>query len=341
MRAISLGNTAFEGLNNAYLLEGEVTTLLDTGVSTDETREQLRAGLADHGLGFEDIEQVLLTHFHADHAGLAGEIQEAGGAVVRVHEADRPLVEQDPDAEEALAARQQSLLDEWGMPADAQAELLDFLGNQHDISGRPATVETVEPGDIVLAGDRELEVVYLPGHTDGLCGYAFESDYRSFAGASGDELFSGDALLPYYTPNVGGADVRVERPLERYLGTLSTLVERDYARAWPGHRGPIVDVAGRAADIVVHHRERTDRVLDVLDAHGPADAWTVSAHLFGDLRYIHILHGPGEAYAHLGHLEAAGVVDRNGREYEVVDRDADLDALFPAIPDGLARPGPI
>ncbi|WP_254544440.1 MBL fold metallo-hydrolase [Halomarina pelagica] len=340
VETISLGNTAFEGLNNAYLLDGAVTTLVDTGVATPETREGLHDGLAARGLSVEDVEQVLLTHWHADHAGLAGEVQAASGAVVRVHRADAPLVAQDPDALAAMAERQRDLLAAWGMPESSQEELLGFLDGESTIAGDPPEVEPFEAGATVEAGDRELTAVHLPGHTEGLCGFASPSDYRAPSGATGAELFSGDALLPYYTPNVGGADVRVERPLERYLDTLSSIVDAGYARAWPGHRGPIVDPAGRAADIVAHHRERTDRVLGVLAEHGPADAWTVSAHLFGELRSIHILHGPGEAYAHLEHLEAAGVVENTPEGYVVADREADLDALFPGIAGADGHPDP-
>ncbi|ELK55128.1 putative metallo-beta-lactamase family hydrolase, partial [Haloferax sp. BAB-2207] len=86
--------------------------------------------------------------------------------------------------------------------------------------------------------------------------------------------------------------------------------------------------------IAEHHRERTERVVSVLDDHGPADAWTVSARLFGDLEAIHILHGPGEAFAHLDHLVAEGVVappDDGGR-YELLDADPDFDELV-AVPE--------
>jgi hydroxyacylglutathione hydrolase len=348
VRAISLGNTAFEGLNNAYLLEGEVTTLVDTGVSTPSTREQLETGLDEAGYGLDDVEQVLLTHYHADHAGLAGVVQQASGAVVRVHEADAPLVEQDEAAERAFERRQRDLFDEWGMPEAARSELLEFLRVGSSINGEPPEVEPFTGGDRFDVGDGTFEAVHLPGHTAGLCGFVVESDYRSFTGRSGRELFSGDALLPYYTPNVGGADVRVEDPLAAYLGTLTDIAEAEYARAWPGHRGPIVDPSGRASDIAVHHRERTDRVLSVLREHGPADAWTVSAHLFGDLASIHILHGPGEANAHLDHLADAGVVapvDSGGdsdasTSYGIVEEDPNLDAVFPDLARTGDRPRP-
>ncbi|MFC6772029.1 MBL fold metallo-hydrolase, partial [Halorubrum pallidum] len=66
-----------------------------------------------------------------------------------------------------------------------------------------------------------------------------------------------------------------------------------------------------------------------------ATPWEVSAELFGALSGIHVLHGPGEAYAHLDHLAAAGVAEHDGRRYRLVDSAIDVDSLFPAT--GLER----
>ena len=332
---VSLGNRAFEGNNNSYLLgtaDGATTTLVDTGVAVPATRDQLRDGLKRHGLGFADVEQVLLTHHHADHTGLAGEIQAESGCPVYVHSADAPLVAQEPAAMEAAETRLRDCIEAWGMPRDKQEKLLDFLESTSGIDGDPPDVTTFEDGATFDVGPVELEAVHMPGHAAGLAGFAVP-------GRDGEELFSGDALLPYYTPNVGGADTRVDGALAKYLDTLAAVAEREYARAWPGHRGPIVDPAGRAADIVTHHRERTERVVDVL-ADDPATPWEVSADLFGSLSTIHILHGPGEAFAHLEHLGDAGVVAHDGRTFELLESDPELAPLFPDLPATAARPDP-
>jgi hydroxyacylglutathione hydrolase len=333
---LPLGNRAFEGRNDSYLLGTEPdaeTTLLDVGVAADATRDQLAAGLADHGLAFADVDRILLTHHHPDHCGLAGEIQAESGCPVHVHEADAPLVAQEPAAMDAQENRLRRCIDEWGMPDEARAELLEFLEGSAGIEGDPPEVTTFRDGATFDLGSVELTAVHMPGHAAGLAGFAVE-------GRDGEELFSGDALLPYYTPNVGGADTRVEDALAKYLDTLEGIVDRGYTRAWPGHRGPIVDPPGRAADIVVHHRERTGRVVEVL-RDGPATPWEVSAELFGSLSAIHVLHGPGEAHAHLAHLEDAGVVARDGGRYELLDPDPALDPLVPDVPAALsptARP---
>lgn len=323
MIRLPLDNTHFEGKNNAYLFDGDgPTTLVDTGVAVPETRTQLEDGLAEHDCRIEEIDQVVLTHFHADHAGLAGDIQAESGASVLVHPEDAPLVEQDEAAIAAMNDRRDQLFAEWGIPDGPREELLGFLENEATISGNAPEVAPIDLDASISAGTETLDPMHLPGHTSGLTGFV-----RTESGSR--ELISGDALLPQYTPNVGGADVRVDDPLAKYLDALERIESAEFDRAWPGHRDPIDDPSGRARTIIDHHRERTERVLAALDKLGPADPWTVSAELFGDLENIHILHGPGEAYAHLDHLRAHDIVERTADGYALVASDPDLDSLFP------------
>ncbi len=312
MERISLTNAAFEGDNNAYLFaDGPETVLVDTGDGAATTREQLESALADHGVGFADVDSIFLTHWHGDHTGLAGPIQAESGADVYVHARDAPLVEGDEDAWSAMHDDQNAYFDQWGMPDDKQRALRERMAGSGPGDVAPE-VTTFEDGDTFSFDGYELRVVHTSGHADGLCIFETERDGRL-------EVFSGDALLPQYTPNVGGADVRVERPLEKYLRALRHIADADYDRAWPGHRDPIDDPTARAESIIHHHEERAWNVLDALRRKGPCDTWTVSDDLFGDLEGIHILHGPGESYAHLEHLERADAVVRTGTEYRLAD----------------------
>ncbi|UIO98499.1 MBL fold metallo-hydrolase [Halobaculum sp. CBA1158] len=328
MKRIRLTNTVFEGLNNVYVLDGSEKdetgelVLVDAGVATSAVRDDLAAGLNEFGYAVGDVDRVLLTHWHYDHAGLAGAIQAESGATVHAHEADAPLVSGDEDSLSEMRDLQAAAFREWGMPDDTREQLVAYMDDHADLSGEPCDVTPFADSDAVAVNDRTLEAVHLPGHAAGL---------TAFHDPATDGAFVGDAILPKYTPNVGGADVRVEDPLASYVDSLTRLIDLDPAVAWPGHRDRIDDPAGRAATILRHHVERTENVVDVLADRGPSTPWEVSAALFGDLHGIHVLHGPGEAFAHLEHLASAGVVERDDDAYALTE-PADgvaVDALFP------------
>lgn len=312
MHQIQLSNRSFEGDNNVYLFDdGPQTVLVDTGDPFPETEDHLATELDARGIEFADVDRIFLTHWHGDHVGLARTIQDESGCTVHVHSADAPLVGGEDDAWEAMAERQQEQFDHWKMPEEDRAVLREIF-QAVSIRDNPPSITPLEDGDTFSFNGRTMKAVHAPGHAAGLCLYELELDGQHIA-------LTGDALLPVYTPNVGGADVRVDRPLERYLETLQNIVAADYDRAWPGHRDVIEEPAQRAQTILEHHEERAYRVLDALRRLGPADTWTLSADLFGDLEGIHNLHGPGETDAHLGHLERSGQVVRDGDLYRLAD----------------------
>lgn len=312
VQQIQLSNTSFEGNNNAYLLKTEEKTILiDTGDGTPETLNQLQNGILEYNTDISDIDHIFLTHWHDDHAGLAGEIQARSGASVHAHEKDLPLVEQRSETWKNMYETRMEYYDQWGMPEHKQQDLESFF-RQTDLTMRSPDVTPIQDGDTFTFGSTTLRVVHIPGHTAGLC--LFEVNNGT------DIAFTGDALLPMYTPNVGGADLRVVQPLKQYLDGLGQIIDTNYTRAWPGHRSPIDNPVTRATEIIDHHKDRTIRIINMLVNEGPCDAWTVSNHLFGKLENIHILHGPGEAYAHLDHLEQTGAVHYESGTYQLSSR---------------------
>ena len=54
---------------NAFLIKGDILSLVDAGPKTPEAYEALKQGINSAGYTFKDIEQVILTHHHPDHAG--------------------------------------------------------------------------------------------------------------------------------------------------------------------------------------------------------------------------------------------------------------------------------
>lgn len=77
------------GLVNAHLIIGRTGAILvDSGLPGTEHR--LLRVLRKHGLGFEDIKLIVITHAHVDHAGNALRIRELSKAPIVAHKGDLP-----------------------------------------------------------------------------------------------------------------------------------------------------------------------------------------------------------------------------------------------------------
>lgn len=327
---IAIGNPIFdmEGDTNVYLLPGAEPVLIDVGVATDVTRTELTAELARHEVDLTEITRVLLTHWHPDHAGLAGVVQAASGASVHVHEADAPIVAGRSDALTNLTARREASLREWGLPEPVRKRVTATLtadsGPRGFASDRPA-VEPLDDGDRLSVGEHRVTAVHAPGHTAGETCFVLQRNGQQ-------EVFTGDALLPDYTANVGGADPRSSGALAAHLDTLEHLAAGGFDRGWPGHGAPLANPGERARTVLRHHRERGGRLLDI--AQDATTVWEAATALFGDLSTVHLMLGVGETHAHLEYLRSAGLVDRTDDGYVTVATGPD--ALATAFPEGEA-----
>jgi hydroxyacylglutathione hydrolase len=324
MERIQVETSEFEGENTVYVLGAESDdelTLVDTGTRDPGVRRQIERGLERVGRSITAVDHVFLTHYHEDHIGLAGDIQAASGATVHAPVGDAALIEGDTTAWRTLEEAVHDRFTTWGMPDAKRSETLEAMVTLDQDRSHSPVVDPFEPGVRFPFDWGTLETIDLPGHTAGHAGFVHQH-------RDGTDLYSGDALLPVYTPNVGGADVRTDDALATYVRTLDRIAAADYSRALPGHRHPIEEPTARAREIRDHHVDRTRRVLDVLADDGLYTTWEVSAALFGELDGIHILHGPGEAGAHLEHLHAHDAVERVDDRYRRLDPTPDVEALF-------------
>ncbi|WP_144926297.1 MBL fold metallo-hydrolase [Halorubrum salsamenti] len=288
---IPVGEGTPEGTNSAYLLPTE-HAVVDPGPPTDAAWRDLRDGIEAAGCRLGDLERVFVTHWHADHAGLACRLADRTDATVHLHRRDAPFVGEYASARKRRVQRDRRTLERWGVPEPVRDEVAE--------GDAPSPIPDTHPVYRHDDGDRVggIEFVHTPGHTAGHVSLRTETD-----------LFLGDLLLPTYTPNVGGSDTRLADPLGKYLDSLSR-IESARLTARPGH-GTVIDVAAETAAVRRHHRERATAAFEaVADTEEPSTPWTVAKTLFGDLSGIHAKFGAGEAAAHLRRLAAVDVVER-------------------------------
>lgn len=165
-----------------YLVRGAKLALIDSGAS-DSPQAAVGPALRELGLEWSDLDYLLNTHGHADHAGGNGELKASAPQVqIAVHPADRHLLT-GPEAH-------------LNSPTDA-AGVMRLMGRSdllHEreavlrrVVGRSAGVDReLSDGDVVdLGNDMRLTVIHTPGHTEGSVCYFWEA-----AGT----VFSGDAV---------------------------------------------------------------------------------------------------------------------------------------------------
>ncbi|MBA3843577.1 MAG: MBL fold metallo-hydrolase [Actinobacteria bacterium] len=187
-----------------------------------------------------------------------------------------------------------------GMP-DAELE-----GQMRDSERLLAAVHWVRDPELLERGD-ELDgwrVEVLRGHADGHIVLLRDG-----------VLIAGDTILQGITPAIGLYPNSRPDPLGDYLETLQRIVELAPRIAYAGHKEPIEDPAGRAREILEHHRERLDGTAAALTA-DPKSAYEVSLSLFErDLPPTLRRFATAESLAHLERLVREGRAERVGLSY--------------------------
>ena len=168
-------------------------SIIDPGWDADVTWQDLTSQLGEVGVSMRDIKQVIVTHVHPDHYGLAGQVKERSGATVVIHQRERDLIR-------SRYMNPQQLLDtmgDWlamhGVPKEGREEL--------KTSAMPVRsfVDPVLPDEVVWGGEKleigrfNFEVWWTPGHSPGhIC---FLERGKKF-------ILTGDHVLPTITPNI-------------------------------------------------------------------------------------------------------------------------------------------
>ncbi|MBI4188800.1 MAG: MBL fold metallo-hydrolase [Chloroflexi bacterium] len=256
------------GYTNTYLLQGDGKhILIDAGVNTEEALESMREQLGEIDVDIKDIGQIIITHAHHDHYGLAGRLRELSGAKIALHYIEKDLLtSRYANMEEAMRQNKQWLRSN-GMPANGQPRYT-FAGRQRFAEPTLPDI-TLRGGETISNGVFELQVLWTPGHSPGhICLYE----------QSQKILFGGDHVLPVITPNVSLQSPSGDNPLGTFLNSLNMVKQLEVGLVLPAHEHPFTDLSGRVDEILQHHEKRNSEILQAVKTE-PRTAYQISGEI--------------------------------------------------------------
>lgn len=274
---MALGEAVVE--TNVYLIRGSRGWLLvDSGWNDPRTLEIFENGLKEIGIKFKDISQIVVTHSHLDHFGLAGKLKELSGARLLLHEGERRFV--DPtgiDPAEVLR-----IMREWlyknGIPESETVKIqklpkgeIKFMSpvmpDAVSFSGKLGPVDVfLSGGERISTGLFNFEVIWTPGHSPGhICLYERAKKI----------LISGDHILSEITPEIGLTPFSSMSPLNDYVKSLKSLKKLEVELVLPGHQDCFFNLQKRIDELIQHHEVRKGAILESLK-NGPEVAYRIA-----------------------------------------------------------------
>jgi len=292
---------------NCLLLEGEPLTLVDPGPDWEETAIELDAALRMRGLRIEDVEQIVLTHQHLDHVGLAHAVRERSGAPVAAHHLLLDFLADLPDSMRQEDDYQADVMRLHGVPEERIRELYAVSEIHRRYGGSVQVDRQLQEGDVIEMGGRSYDVEFRSGHspTDTI----FVSPDHRLA-IVGDHLIGKISSNPVvHRPLDRPADVRDRRrALVAYLDSLRRTAALDIDLLLPGHGNPVEEGHGAlVADRLEFHDRRKERIFGAL-AGGPLTAHEIALVLWGSVAEREAFLTLSETLGHLDLLEDEGRV---------------------------------
>jgi glyoxylase-like metal-dependent hydrolase (beta-lactamase superfamily II) len=292
------------GKVNAYLIEAEQLTLVDTGPNSGKSLDVLNELLAEHGHALADIDLILVTHNHLDHIGLTEIVVEHSGAeVAALGAAAHRLAdwEAEAEADDELAVE---LMLSSGIPEEITLALRSVSSTFRGWGGPVKVTRELLDGEVLDLGDRKLEALFRPGHSP--------MD-TVFWDAERELGFVGDHLLPHISSNP-----IIARPLDGSPGRTKSLVNyldslaktRDLpegAVLFPGHGEPIDDHRSLIDTRFASTDRRKEKLLRLL-GEGPRSGYELAQSMWGNIAVTQAFLTLSEVIGHMDLLEAEGRV---------------------------------
>lgn len=302
-----VGNPLKE-LNSYLIREDGRSLLIDTGFRQASCQQPLQEALDQLGVRREETD-VLLTHLHNDHSGLADQFV-GPGRPIYVSAVDRPIL--DHSGRPAMRQAQ----DERFLAEGFTQAMLDDLAQKNParVLGMPPGVQgfhDLKDGDVLEYGGYRLRAISTPGHTPGHMCFWLEEQ-----GA----MLLGDHVLFDITPNITYWPAMPDA-LGTYLESLKAIRAYDVAIPLPGHRAP-GRFRERVDQLLLHHERRLEEALGIIRAQPGLVAcdiagrmtWSIRCNSWEEFPIAQKWFAVGECLSHLDRLRVLGLVGMEERD---------------------------
>jgi glyoxylase-like metal-dependent hydrolase (beta-lactamase superfamily II) len=255
-------------LSVVHLDGGGGAVIMDPGSAVEGSLDRLAAFLGSVGSSVERITDVVLTHSHLDHIGLAPAIRERSGARLHLHEEEQRSIDATVRPTDQVGAQ----LVAWGVSEDRAARLVGELPPpSDDAPARVVADVLVTDGQALDLPGRRWRALWTPGHTPG---------HICIIDEAAPLLFTGDHILPTVYPGIGlGRQQSPQNPVAAYLASLDKLEPYDDREVIPGHGYRFRGLRQRREASRAHVLRRAREVAGVVRSHPEATTYEVAARL--------------------------------------------------------------
>lgn len=309
------------GRVNAYLIEDDPLTLVDSGPNSGKALDEMEQALAAHGRRIEEIGLLIVTHQHIDHFGLASIIARRSGAEVAALDALAPYLGnfgQEADEDDAYA---QAIMRRHGIPPDVVAALRAVSGSFRGWGAKVQVTQPLKDGERLTLRDRTLTALHRPGHSPS--DTVFHDEARRTLIAA-DHLLAHISSNPLISRPLGAApDYTGPRPraLITYIQSLEQTAAMDLDLVLTGHGDPVTDHRALIEQRMRMHARRAQKIHRLI-AERPRTAHEIAQELWGNVAVT-------QAYLTLS--EVLGHVDLLLDRGEVTEQEDDGVARFASV----------
>lgn len=301
---VGLPNNPLRSLNSYVIKGGTRNLIIDTGFNLNECFLELQAGVQELGLDMDKTD-IFITHFHADHSGLAARICSSNSRVFMsaIDREPYDLAILSPDQYWTSA---EELYRREGYPEKKLKQNRLHNPARKYLSDKTMSITEVFDGDNIHIGNKKLVCIHTPGHTPGhMCLYDEKEKI----------MFTGDHLLFDITPNITIWKA-LPNSLGAYIDSLKKLSKYEVKMALTGHRENNGNFNQRIGELLEHHKDRLKDVIVILRRNPGITGYEVAAQMEWSIRAKNWEDFPpgqrwfavGEAISHLNYLVDKGSI---------------------------------